>query len=126
MLRFFRLGVLAFEASEPHVQGFVAEADRESHFGIVFRALTPTCTTPVVTRSQRLFRSSRAIVTLSGLSCTVALAAAYLYHAARADLLRRLRRNEEAVAAHEQALSLNANTVERRYLRRRMAELSSV
>jgi RNA polymerase sigma-70 factor (ECF subfamily) len=50
----------------------------------------------------------------------------YLYHAARADLLRRLRRNEEALAAYERVLSLSANAVERRYLRRRMAELSNV
>jgi len=48
----------------------------------------------------------------------------YLYHAARADLLRRLRRNQEAVAAYERALALTANAVERRYLRRRMAELA--
>ena len=50
----------------------------------------------------------------------------YLYHAARADLLRRLRRNEDALAAYERALSLSANAVERRYLRRRMAELNNV
>ncbi|HKF40284.1 MAG TPA: hypothetical protein VKB21_04300, partial [Candidatus Acidoferrum sp.] len=49
----------------------------------------------------------------------------YLYHAARADLLRRLRRKEEALAAYERALRLSANAVERRYLRRRMAELSN-
>jgi RNA polymerase sigma-70 factor (ECF subfamily) len=47
----------------------------------------------------------------------------YLYHAARADLLRRLRRTEEALAAYERALSLTANAVERRYLRRRIGEL---
>ena len=50
----------------------------------------------------------------------------YLYHAARADLLRRLRRKEQALAAYQRALSLSANAVERRYLRRRMAELSNV
>jgi RNA polymerase sigma-70 factor (ECF subfamily) len=50
----------------------------------------------------------------------------YLYHAARADLLRRLRRNQEALAAYERALSLSANAVERRYLRRRMEELRDV
>jgi predicted RNA polymerase sigma factor len=38
-------------------------------------------------------------------------------------LLRRLQRKEEALAAYERALSLSANAVERRYLRRRMAEL---
>jgi RNA polymerase sigma-70 factor (ECF subfamily) len=47
----------------------------------------------------------------------------YLYHAARADLLRRLDRREEALAAYESALGLTANAVERRYLRRRIAEL---
>jgi RNA polymerase sigma-70 factor (ECF subfamily) len=50
----------------------------------------------------------------------------YLYHAARADLLRRLGRNEEALAAYERALCLSTNAVEQRYLRRRMAELSKV
>lgn len=47
----------------------------------------------------------------------------YLYHAALADLLRRLGRKDEALAAYERALSLTANAVERRYLRRRIDEL---
>lgn len=50
----------------------------------------------------------------------------YLYHAARADLLRRLNRREEALAAYDRALSLTVNAVERRYLRRRITELQSV
>jgi len=49
----------------------------------------------------------------------------YLYHAARADLLRRLGRCGEALAAYERTLSLTANAVERRYLRRRITELQS-
>lgn len=44
----------------------------------------------------------------------------YLYHAARADLLRRLRRPTEAAEGYKRALSLTANAVERRYLRRRL------
>ena len=47
----------------------------------------------------------------------------HLYHAARADLLRRLGRSQEAGEAYRQALALTANAVERRYLRRRLAEL---
>jgi RNA polymerase sigma-70 factor (ECF subfamily) len=47
----------------------------------------------------------------------------YLYHAARADLLRRLSRRDEARAAYDRALSLTTNAVERRYLRRRLSEL---
>jgi len=45
------------------------------------------------------------------------------FHAARADLLRRLGRLEEAAAAYERALNLTANAVQRRFLRRRLAEV---
>lgn len=47
----------------------------------------------------------------------------HLYHAARADLLRRLKRREEAIAAYEKAIALAGNRVEAAYLRRRVAEL---
>jgi RNA polymerase sigma-70 factor (ECF subfamily) len=40
----------------------------------------------------------------------------YLFHAARADLLRRLRRDEEAAAAYDVARSLTANPVEQAFL----------
>jgi RNA polymerase sigma-70 factor (ECF subfamily) len=50
----------------------------------------------------------------------------HLYHAARADLLRRARRDKEAADAYHRALSLTTNAVERRYLNRRMAELAGV
>jgi RNA polymerase sigma-70 factor, ECF subfamily len=47
----------------------------------------------------------------------------YLYHAARADLLRRVGHRDDALAAYDRALSLTTNAVERRYLLRRVAEL---
>jgi RNA polymerase sigma-70 factor (ECF subfamily) len=47
----------------------------------------------------------------------------HLYHAARADLLRRMARNEDAASAYRTALSLTSNAIERRYLRRRIDEL---
>jgi RNA polymerase sigma-70 factor (ECF subfamily) len=49
----------------------------------------------------------------------------YLYHAARADLLRRMSNNTSASEAYERALTLTTNAVERRYLRRRISELQS-
>ncbi len=45
-------------------------------------------------------------------------------HAARADLLRRLGRVDEARAAYERALSLTSQEPARRYLRRRIDELA--
>jgi RNA polymerase sigma-70 factor, ECF subfamily len=47
----------------------------------------------------------------------------HLLHSARADLLRRLGRRDEAAAAYERALALAANPVERAFLERRLAEL---
>jgi RNA polymerase sigma-70 factor (ECF subfamily) len=46
----------------------------------------------------------------------------YLFHASRADLLRRLHRFDEAVTAYEIALSLTTNHVEQQYIRRRLAK----
>jgi len=60
------------------------------------------------------------------LDASGALQSYYLFHAARADLLRRLSRNSEAVAAYGRALSLTANAVERRFLRRRIAETQAL
>jgi RNA polymerase sigma-70 factor (ECF subfamily) len=47
-----------------------------------------------------------------------------LFHSARADLLRRLERRDEAAASYRRALELTANETERRYLERRLLEVS--
>ena len=49
----------------------------------------------------------------------------HLFHAARADLLRRLRRADEAAAAYEKALELATNPVEIAYLKKRLSGLDS-
>ena len=49
----------------------------------------------------------------------------YLFHASRADLLRRLGRFNEATAAYNVALSLTTNRVEQNYINKRLDELSS-
>jgi RNA polymerase sigma-70 factor (ECF subfamily) len=48
----------------------------------------------------------------------------YLFHAIRADLLRRLDRPAEAAAAYESALTLTQNRAERAYMTARLAELN--
>jgi RNA polymerase sigma-70 factor (ECF subfamily) len=47
----------------------------------------------------------------------------HLLPAARADLLRRLGRASEAVEAYRRAMTLATNDIERRFLRRRLAEI---
>lgn len=49
----------------------------------------------------------------------------YLYHAARADLLRRMGLRDKALEQYQWALALTSNAVERRYLRRRIAEVQA-
>ena len=49
----------------------------------------------------------------------------HLWHAARADLLRRLGRGEESAAAYRAALECEASAAERRFLDRRLAEVSA-
>jgi len=62
---------------------------------------------------------------LAAMDCIEGLASFHLFHAARADLLRRLRRTDEAAAAYEKALDLATNPVEIGYLQKRLAGLNS-
>ena len=67
----------------------------------------------------------------AGLALVEILAAApelqgyYLLHAARADLLRQLGRTTEAAERYRQALALGGSDAERRFLERRLAEVTS-
>jgi len=55
---------------------------------------------------------------------TIHLPGYHLLPAARADLLRRLERRTEAAAAYREALGLVTNEAERRFLERRLAEVT--
>jgi RNA polymerase sigma-70 factor (ECF subfamily) len=52
------------------------------------------------------------------------LGGSHLFHAARADLLRRLDRTVDAAAAYRRAVELSTNATEHAYLERRLAELA--
>jgi len=49
----------------------------------------------------------------------------YLFHAAQADILRRMGRQKESATAYGKALELATNKVEQQYLRRRLSELQN-
>jgi RNA polymerase sigma-70 factor (ECF subfamily) len=61
---------------------------------------------------------------LDDLAAREELADFHLLPAARADLLRRLGKCDEAADAYRRALALATNDVERRFLRRRVSEMS--
>jgi RNA polymerase sigma-70 factor (ECF subfamily) len=66
---------------------------------------------------------ARGLEIIDGLLARGALANYHLAHAARADLLRRLERTSEALAAYATALELTTQHPERRFIERRMAAL---
>ena len=61
---------------------------------------------------------------LDGLAARGELAEYHLLPAARADMLRRVGRFPEAAVEYRRALSLADNDAERRFLRRRLAEIA--
>jgi RNA polymerase sigma-70 factor (ECF subfamily) len=63
------------------------------------------------------------LVLLDQLTASGALPRYHLLPAARADLLRRLGRGDEAAAAYREAIALAGNEAERRFLNRRLAEV---
>jgi RNA polymerase sigma-70 factor (ECF subfamily) len=87
-------------------------------------AMTPT---PVVAlhRAVAVAEVHGAAAGLAVVDALDALDAHGTFHAVRADLLRRLGRDGEAVAAYERAAALAGNAAERRFLGRAAAELRS-
>ena len=65
-----------------------------------------------------------ALAVMDGLAASGELARYHLLHAARADLLRRLGAFADAAKSYERALALVTNEAERRFLERRLREVS--
>ncbi len=64
------------------------------------------------------------LMLIDQLGDTAELKSYYLFHAARADILRRMCRLDEALQEYQRAIALTTNAVEQQYLRRRIAELT--
>jgi RNA polymerase sigma-70 factor (ECF subfamily) len=83
--------------------------------------------TPVVrlNRAVAVALAGRVEEGLAEIDALEGLGGYHLLHAARADLLRRLGRLEEAAAEYGRARELTANEAERRFLERRLRELGA-
>ena len=129
-LRLRRIGPYQLQAAivALHAEaGTAGETDWRQIAGL-YRELARIMPTPIVALNHALavalgegLETGLAMIDQLGLSGQ--LDSYHLYHAARADILRRLDRPHDSAQAYRQALSLTANAVERRYLRRRLAEL---
>lgn len=112
-----------------HAQAPTAEQTDWRQIAALYQILARVAPSPVVELNRAVaiamagdFEAGlRLIDSLAGRG---SLARYHLLPAARADLLRRLDRTDEARAAYDEALALVNNDVERRYLERRRAALA--
>jgi RNA polymerase sigma-70 factor (ECF subfamily) len=112
-----------------HDEALTAEATDWSQIAALYGELARLTPSPVVELNRAVAVAmadgpAQGLVLLDALGRTGALDQFHLYHSARADLLARLGRRAEAVAAYERALAGVTTTAEQRFLERRRAELA--
>ena len=95
---------------------------------VLYDALLALLPTPIVALNRAAAIAMRdgpaaGLARLDDLAADAELEQYHLFHAARADLLRRLDRRDEASAAYVRALALATNPAERRFLERRLAQV---
>jgi RNA polymerase sigma-70 factor, ECF subfamily len=124
-----RPGTYALEAAiaAVHADASTAEETDWPQIVSIYERLYELHPTPVVALNQAVAVSmaegpAAALPLLDALS--ESLAGYHLWHAARADLLRRIGRSEEALASYRRAYALAGNEAERRFLARRVGELT--
>jgi RNA polymerase sigma-70 factor, ECF subfamily len=108
-----------------HARALTPEDTDWPEIAALYGALAQITPTPVV-ELNRAVTVAMADGPLAGLALVEPLAeeldSYHLFHATRADLLRRLGRSREAAASYRRALALVTNDAERRFLERRLAE----
>jgi RNA polymerase sigma-70 factor (ECF subfamily) len=110
-----------------HVQARTAEDTDWTEIAALYGQLVRLTPTPVVALNHAVAVAmsqglEAGLDRIDRLGAVTPLDGYRLFHAARADLLRRLGRRESARAAYERAFALTTNRVERAYIRRRLEE----
>ena len=129
-MRTGRVGPYAVQAAIAalHAEAPSAEATDWVQITGLYDVLMRIEPTPIVELNRAVAVAMRdgaqaGLALMDGILARGELDAYHLAHAARADLLARLGRREEAIAAYDRALALAALEPERRFLARRMGEL---
>jgi RNA polymerase sigma-70 factor, ECF subfamily len=130
-LHLHRVGSYQLQAAiaAVHAQAKTAAETDWLEISALYDALAKVSPSPVVALNRAVAvgmsgELERGLALIDQLGSTGNLDEYYLLHAARADILRRLDRLEEAKEAYGKALELTANEVERVFLRRRLVELA--
>ncbi|MGH2517681.1 MAG: RNA polymerase sigma factor [Ktedonobacterales bacterium] len=113
-----------------HAQATRPEDTDWQQIALLYARLARMAPSPVVELNQAVAVAmadgpERGLSLLDCLQLNQALEHYHLYHAARADLLRRAGRRDEAIAGYRRALALCENTIERRFFQRRLGELAA-
>jgi len=129
-MRTGRVGPYAVQAAIAalHAEAPSAEATDWVQITGLYDVLMRIEPTPIVELNRAVAVAMRdgaqaGLALMDGILARGELDAYHLAHAARADLLARLGRREEAIAAYDRALALAALEPERKFLARRMGEL---
>jgi RNA polymerase sigma-70 factor (ECF subfamily) len=122
-------GLQAAIAAE-HALAPTAEAVNWPAIAALYERLAAVSPSPIVDLNRAVAVAmaegpERGLELVDDLSGAAELRRYHLFHSVRADLLRRLGRDEEAAAAYRRARELVANPVERAFLDRRLAELGA-
>ncbi len=131
-LRAPRVGPYALQAAIAalHAQAARAEDTDWPQIAALYALLERVRPSSVISLNRAVavaeaYGAERGLAMLDQIEREGSLRAYHLLHAARADLLRRLGRTDEARAAYESALALARLEPERRFLAKRLAELRS-
>jgi RNA polymerase sigma-70 factor (ECF subfamily) len=121
---------LQAEIAAGHASAPTAEATDWREIVVLYDRLRQIAPTPVVLLNRAVAVAmadgpAAGLALVDELEQAGALSDYYLLPAARADLLRRLKRHDEAAAAYHRALELAPTEPEQRYLRRRLSELGN-
>ncbi len=129
-LRIGRIGPYQLQAAiaAVHAEARAAEQTDWRQIAALYQELLRWNASPVVALNRAVAVAmsegiERGLALIDQLGSSGELESYHLYHAARADLLRRIGNRSRSLEAYDRALSLTTNAVERRYLRRRIAEL---
>jgi RNA polymerase sigma-70 factor (ECF subfamily) len=112
-----------------HAEARTAEETDWKQIAALYAILNTTQASPIVALNHAVAVAmseslERGLAMIDELGAGGELESYRLYHAARADLLRRMGRNPEAIESYRRALALTSNAVELRYLSRRVSELN--
>ena len=131
-LRLRRVGTYQLQAAIAAVHAEAQTADETDWRQIValYLELMRITSSPIVALNHAAAVAmaegfERGLSLIEAAGANSALQNYYLFHASRADLLRRLNRFDEATAAYETALSLTTNHVEQNYIRGRLRSISA-